>query len=266
MGLHHWMMKHGIGSPGYIARAMANQYNEMKQRWPKIEEGEILRRVYVSRIAAQTIVGGPARYRESKNDPALIDVVVRMNPDLFSLIRCAALIEHPEFERPNAPEDRFEVLDRVVSEVLDEKVPGWKRAEPTLRVVDGSGFEDTSLLPMIWTAWHNGNHHAAFNGFGFKLSVTDRDLYFDRSWKSVTLALPVDTGFALTDANIEKESFWEDCRELITKDIGLWMMARNYAPWPKGLPPRFTAWVVGQAIFRVELYESKLDPRQNIYS
>jgi hypothetical protein len=262
MGLHHFMMKHGVGSPGYAARTMAGRYLTMKKNWPDLEEYEILRRVFVDRVAAQTLFGGPQKYKECRRNPDLIDLVLRLNPDMFSLIRCAVLIEHPEFEKTNAPADRFEVLDQVIAEALADKVPEWKNEPNGPIVVDGSHFEEPDLMqmPMIWTAWHNGNHHGVFTGFGFKVSIADRDLYFDRSWKKVTIALPVDSGYVLTEANIDKESFWDDCRELITKDIGLWMLGRKYAPWQKGLPPRFTAWPIGVTSFRVELSENQHSP------
>ena len=171
MGLHHFLMKNGIGSPGYIAKAMAGRYKRMKQGWPDLEESEILRRVYVDRIAAQTLFGGPEKYKESRRNPDLIDIVLRLNPDLFSLIRCAVLIEHPEFDKLDAPADRFDVLDRIIEEVLASKVPEWKRRPTLPTVVDGSQFEEPELMliPMVWTAWHNGNHNAAFTGFGFKV-------------------------------------------------------------------------------------------------
>jgi len=109
---------------------------------------------------------------------------------------------------------------------------------------------------MFWTGWHNGSHHRPYSGYGFKVSAEDRDLYFNREWKFVTLALPVAEGFVLSEANIDKDSFWGDCRELITKDIGLWMMSNKTAPWVKGKPPRFTVWRVNEATFSVYPYES----------
>jgi len=235
---------------------MCRHYVAIKKSDPSLEEQEVLRRMYVMRIAAQTIFGGPEVYRELKSKPDHIDLIVQLNPDLLALIRCAVFQEHPEFHRQGTPPDRFDVLDGVLNEVIKREVPSWQKPDTGVTVVDGSSFTYTAL-PMVWTAWHNGSHHNPFTGFGFKISEVDRDLYFTRSWKKVTIALPVGTGFVLTEANIDKESFWGDCRELITKDIGVWMMAQKYAPWGKGLPPKFMAHLVSPATFEVELYKNK---------
>jgi hypothetical protein len=252
-------MKHGLGSPGYIARMAARHYVALRAAKPFLDEAEVLRQILVNRIAAQSTLGGPEEYKTARSNPELIDAIIRINPDLFALIRCMVFIEHPEFNKRGALANRFEVLDEVLNEVMGQEVAEWEK--PTLKeptIVDGSQFEDTSVLPMYWTAWHNGSHHNLFTGFGFKISQVDRDLYFDRTWKKITIALPLDAGFALTEANIDKSSFWEsDCRELIAKDIGLWLMGKKYAPWPKGQPPRFLAWPIGDASFRVELYEGQ---------
>jgi len=40
--------------------------------------------------------------------------------------------------------------------------------------------------------------------------------------------------------NTDKASFWEgNCRELISRDIGSWMLETRAAPWDSGKPPRF---------------------------
>jgi hypothetical protein len=127
MRWQHFLMKHGIGSPGYIARRMAKEYRARKAGNPSLDERSILFRVYATRVAAQSILGGPAEYRMSRENPRLMHAAVEQNSDLFSIIRHAVLIEHPEFDKPYAPSDRFEVLDRVISEVLDREIPGWRK-------------------------------------------------------------------------------------------------------------------------------------------
>ena len=39
------------------------------------------------------------------------------------------------------------------------------------------------------TAWNNGAWHETGAGYGLKISVEDRDTYFDRDWDTVTLRL-----------------------------------------------------------------------------
>jgi hypothetical protein len=39
--------------------------------------------------------------------------------------------------------------------------------------------------------------------------------------------------------NIDKDSFWNSCRELIKKEIGQWLHEIGKDTWEKGSPPRF---------------------------
>lgn len=127
MGWQDFLMKHGIGSPGYVARVMAKQYRAIKEADPSMDERAVLIRVYANRVAAQSILEGPAEYRECRKDPSLMRRAIDQNPNLFSIIRHAILIEHPELDNPRAPADRFEVLDRVLAEILDRETSGWRR-------------------------------------------------------------------------------------------------------------------------------------------
>lgn len=52
--------------------------------------------------------------------------------------------------------------------------------------------------------------------------------------------------------NVSKASFWGDtCRELISADLGRWLLDRGFAPWPKGNPPKFALEPLGNARFRL---------------
>ena len=90
---------------------------------------------------------------------------------------------------------------------------------------------------MIVTAWNNGRHHKSGAGYGIKISVEDRDRFFNSTWKTVILELE---GYSHSvEVNINKTSFWNtSCRELISKDIGLWLRQRGLAPWTKRKPPK----------------------------
>ncbi len=57
MGWHKFLMKHGVGSPGYIAGKLAESYQLHKARAPSVEESALIRSIFVERIAAQTTVG-----------------------------------------------------------------------------------------------------------------------------------------------------------------------------------------------------------------
>jgi hypothetical protein len=74
---------------------------------------------------------------------------------------------------------------------------------------------------MIWTAWNNGEHFSSGAGYGSRISIADRDAYFDRSWKIVTLELPAESGTLNVEANVDKSAFWgPKCWELINKGTG----------------------------------------------
>jgi hypothetical protein len=90
---------------------------------------------------------------------------------------------------------------------------------------------------MIVTAWNNSSHHPSGAGYGLKVSVSDRDRYFKREWKYITLEL--EGWDSATKINVDKASFWnETCRELINAEIGRWLIQTGLAPWSKGNPPK----------------------------
>ena len=92
------------------------------------------------------------------------------------------------------------------------------------------------------SAWNNGKHHETGAGYGLKISISGRDRYFKKEWKSVTFKLPGVSGFTEVALNIDKPSFWnKTCHEVINKEIGVWLRSNNLAPWPSGRPPRFLA-------------------------
>ena len=100
---------------------------------------------------------------------------------------------------------------------------------------------------MIVTAWSNGSPRDTGAGYGLKLTIEDRDAYFRRSWQSVAVVFPDGRE---TNVNVAKPSFWGlTCRELISAEIGRWLLAEGLAPWPKGVPPRLYLQPAGEARF-----------------
>ena len=88
---------------------------------------------------------------------------------------------------------------------------------------------------MIVTAWNNGQYHNTGAGYGFKISIGDRDKYFKKYWKNVILNLDGKN----IEVNIDKPSFWgNQCRELISKDIGMWRINHNKGTWSDRNPPK----------------------------
>jgi hypothetical protein len=103
---------------------------------------------------------------------------------------------------------------------------------------------------MIVTAWNNGVHNPSGAGYGLKIAIEDRDRHFQSSWEVVFLELedyphPV-------EVNVKKKSFWGPvCRELIGKDIGIWLRQNGLASWPKRRPPKLDMRPIGDKRFRV---------------
>jgi hypothetical protein len=126
MDWHKLLMKHGLGSPGYIAKKMAKTYRIGKENYPEMEEREVLRRLLLQRVLAQSMLSGPVQYQFLKQNPAVLEELVHQQPDLFSIITLAIFIEHPELLRPGAPVDAFDALTETVQEVLDTEAPGWR--------------------------------------------------------------------------------------------------------------------------------------------
>tara|TARA_B110001469_G_C9497172_1_gene248460 strand:- start:86 stop:430 length:345 start_codon:yes stop_codon:yes gene_type:complete len=104
---------------------------------------------------------------------------------------------------------------------------------------------------MIVTAWNNGACSPSGAGYGFKIRKEDVFEHFIQSWDSVLLDLP---GLEeRIEVKIKKKSFWENCNELISKEIGKWLTSNNHAPWPKGHPPKFELTPTGNGGFKIEL-------------
>ncbi len=126
MGLHKFLMKHGLGSPGYIARKMATRYQELSLQRPSIDERGILRAILVERIAAQTVAGGPIPYHILRRFPDAIEELLNYHVDIYSVVLLAIFIEHPELINPFAPSNALDVLVETVQETLDTVFPGWR--------------------------------------------------------------------------------------------------------------------------------------------
>ena len=105
---------------------------------------------------------------------------------------------------------------------------------------------------MIVTAWNNGSWFESGAGYGVKVDLEDRDRYFTRDWGTVEIALGVTD--IIASVNIDKDSFWnQTCRELISKEIGCWLINSGLAPWSSYNPPKLELAVIGGNQFRLEL-------------
>lgn len=105
---------------------------------------------------------------------------------------------------------------------------------------------------FIAKAWTNSKQGCSGASFGLKISAADRDRFFERAWRSVTLRLEAGEETIVAEVNCAKASFWDGtCRELIGKEIGLWFIDNGFAPWLSGEPPEFRMIPVGSRTFAV---------------
>jgi len=107
---------------------------------------------------------------------------------------------------------------------------------------------------MITTAWNNGAHNSSGSGYGLKVSIQDRDRYFQRDWSNVVLEL--DDMKTPIEVNVRKSSFWSaTCRELISRDIGQWLINNKRVPWPQGKPPKIVLEPLGSNRFSAKFLD-----------
>ena len=101
------------------------------------------------------------------------------------------------------------------------------------------------------TTWNNGSPSKTGAGYGLKISIPDRDKYFKKNSKSAVLHL---AGNKLPiSVNTDKPSFWSPvCRELISKDIGAWLIENKMGKWKTGSPPKLTMISLGKNKFRLK--------------
>ena len=109
---------------------------------------------------------------------------------------------------------------------------------------------------FVATAWNNGSWHRTGAGYGIKIPEPARDRFFNRAQSVVTLRLVASKGAVrIVRANSDKASFWDGtCRELISKEIGRWLIDNGLAPWPKGRPPKL-------GLVRIGPHEFEVTPR-----
>lgn len=109
---------------------------------------------------------------------------------------------------------------------------------------------------MIVKAWKNGAHHRDGNGYGIKITPTDRDQFFNPEWKSVHLVLEGNP--KIIKININKKSFWnKTCRELISKEIGVWLIENQLGQWPLRQPPELELNKVGEQKFLLKVPDKR---------
>ena len=100
---------------------------------------------------------------------------------------------------------------------------------------------------MNVTAWSNGNPNDVTGaGYGIRLKKSDRDNVFNKKWNDVIILVDK-TSFKVPIS----DSFWRNCTELRSAEIGMALLTRGLAPWTKDNPPKLTLTVVGRGRFEL---------------
>ena len=100
--------------------------------------------------------------------------------------------------------------------------------EELVKLLDRKGH----YMTIVLTGWRGGT-------FGFRVSKQDQEFF--RELSKVKLELPNPRGASCQIEIKLSRSFWRECPELRSKEIGGWMFERGNWPWPKGKPPRYKA-------------------------
>ena len=107
-------------------------------------------------------------------------------------------------------------------------------------------------MVFIAKTWNNGHRQASGAGYGIKITMNDREQFFNRNWRTVTLHLSGNT--IPIEVNVDKPSFWNrTCGELISQEIGLWLLRNNASTWPPRTPHHIKMTVISEREFKVEL-------------
>ena len=104
--------------------------------------------------------------------------------------------------------------------------------EELVKLLDREGH----YMTIVLTGWKGGT-------FGFRVSKQDQELF--RKLSKVKLELPNPREESSQIEIKLSQSFWRECPELRSKQIGGWMFKRGNWPWPKGKPPRYKAKMKG---------------------
>jgi hypothetical protein len=101
---------------------------------------------------------------------------------------------------------------------------------------------------MKATGWHGGPLSLTKSaGYGLRISKSDRDTFFKKSWVYVTIDLESES---IVQIKLSP-SFWSNCTELRSTRIGEWFLKNGLAPWDEGCPPVFSLVPTNEAEFHL---------------
>lgn len=89
---------------------------------------------------------------------------------------------------------------------------------------------------MIVSAWSNGDpNNETGTGYGIRLNKGQRNRFFEEDWNCVIIKLKNNVSI---EVNLS-DSFWKNCTELRSSDIGEWLLESDLAPWGDKKPPNW---------------------------
>ena len=133
---------------------------------------------------------------------------------------------------------RIHLMAKTKVTTQSQSSDGLHASDPSIPV---ARLQDADSFAV--KAWYNGK-----SAYGIRISPRDRDEHFDPTWEEVRVTLP---NGEVVVANVDKESFWKRCPELISVSFGAWLKAEKLAPWPKSSPPQFMITPTGEAVFKL---------------
>jgi len=155
---------------------------------------------------------------------------------IYEAVRLTILGRNCVVEVMEVPDDVPALIGQIPLEMLDLVIDLQGRKLTGNPAHDGEHVlelliaETISADTLEWTACKMGN------SIGLRVPVCDRTNHFDRSWQSVVLVFPPNSGIDDVEVNVAKKSFWSSrCREVISMKIKNWLEAIKSYPWEK--PP-----------------------------
>ena len=84
-----------------------------------------------------------------------------------------------------------------------------------------------------------------------KIRKADRDENFSKKWEKIYLLLDGESDYK--PINVRKSSFWEECSELISREIGNWFIKHELEEWKYRHPHKFKLQQVADNKFVLKL-------------
>ncbi len=86
---------------------------------------------------------------------------------------------------------------------------------------------------MIVSTWNASSYNDSGAGYGVRISASDREKFFDKSWKSIILYIGKFENSVILPI---RGTFWTICPELRNMKIGEYLIVNGLNKWKKGKP------------------------------